>query len=174
MLPLHKTVLLEIAFRTAVIYLFVALGLRLSGKREIGQMSPLDLTVLILVANAVQNAMTGPDVTVLGGIVAALTLFVMNAILIRFLWRHETLRKFVEGSPSILIKDGTMISENLRKQKVTSEEVLQALREHGVEQPAEVAIAVLEIDGSISVIKKNEMPVTDRPHHRIRFLRRNR
>lgn len=161
--------LLEIVARTAIIYLAVLLGLRLTGKREVGQMTPFDLALLILIANAVQNAMTGPDTSVTGGIVAAGTLLVLNFLVSRVVLPNRRLRRFVEGTPTILIRDGQLVQKNLANEHIAPEEVLQALREHGVPRPEEVGLAVLEIDGSISVLRKDELPLKERPHHRFRF-----
>lgn len=164
--------LLEIALRTAIIYLVVLIGIRLTGKREVGQMTPFDLVLLLLIANAVQNAMTGPDTSVTGGLVAAATLLTVNAVVTHVVWRYRTMRRWIEGTPTLLIREGRILKENLAKEQVTSDEVMQALREHGIATLADVSLAVLEIDGSISVLKNDDMPTHMRPHHRIRFLRR--
>jgi uncharacterized membrane protein YcaP (DUF421 family) len=161
--------LLAIFARTAIIYLAVLLGLRLTGKREVGQMTPFDLVLLILIANAVQNAMTGPDTSVTGGIVAAATLLIMNFIVTRLVFHNRQLRRFVEGTPTILIHHGHLLQKNLAIEQITSDEVNQALREHGVPNVEEVTLAVLEVDGSISVLKKDELPSMDQPHHRFKF-----
>jgi len=166
-------ILFDIALRTAAIYFVVLAGMRLIGKGEIGQMTPFDLVLLLLIANAVQNAMTGPDVTLAGGIVAATTLLVINFLLTQLAWRSKNMRRLVEGTPTLLIHNGKLIQKNLNKEKITHEELEQSIREHGVAGLAEVAQATLEIDGAISVLKKEEMPQATRPHHRIRFLRKN-
>jgi uncharacterized membrane protein YcaP (DUF421 family) len=169
---IFNSTLLEIVLRAAIIYLVVLVGIRLAGKREVGQMTPFDLVLLLLIANAVQNAMTGPDTSLTGGIVAAATLLIMNAIITLLVWRQRKFRHLVEGTPTILIHSGKALTKNLDKERVTLEELQQALREHGVGDIEEVSQAVLEIDGSISVLRKDEMPSVARPHHRIRFLRR--
>jgi len=164
--------LAEIILRTAVIYAIVLVGIRLLGKREVGQMTPLDLVLLLLIANAVQNAMTGPDTSVLGGITAAVTLLGLNAIVSRLVARDTRIRKFVEGTPSLLVYNGAIIKEHLQKERITAEDLGLALREHGVGNLNDVHQAVLEIDGSISVLRKDEMPPVPRPHHRIHFQRK--
>ena len=164
--------LLEIALRAVIIYVFVLIGIRLTGKREVGQMTPFDLVLLLLIANTVQNAMTGPDTSVTGGLAAAGALLIANAVVTRLVWRYQKVRKLVEGSPTLLIHDGKILAGNLSKEKVTREELEQALREHGVADISAVSRAVLEVDGSISVLRADEMPTTARPHHRIRFLRK--
>jgi uncharacterized membrane protein YcaP (DUF421 family) len=161
--------LLDIVARTAIIYLAVLIGLRITGKREVGQMSVFDLVLLILIANAVQNGMTGPDTSVTGGLVAAGTLLLMNFIVARLVFRNRKFRRFVEGTPTILIRDGNFLLESLGSEHITPDEVRQALREHGVSSVEEVSVAVLEVDGSISVLKKDEMPSKEQPHHRFRF-----
>src|SRR6266700_1338098 len=95
-------VLLQIVLRTAVIYLLVLIGVRLSGKREVGQMTPFDLTLLLLLSNSVQNAMTGPDTSLLGGAVAAGTLLVLNYGVADLAGGHRRLRKLIEGEPTLL------------------------------------------------------------------------
>src|SRR5215469_16509869 len=96
-------VLLEIVFRTATIYLVVLFGVRLSGKREVGQMTPFDLTLLLLISNSVQNAMTGSDTSLVGGIVAALVLLLMNYVIAEVSGSNRRFRKLVQGQPSLLI-----------------------------------------------------------------------
>lgn len=164
--------LLEIALRTAIIYGVVLLGLRLTGKREVGQMTPFDLVLLLLIANAVQNAMTGPDTSLTGGLVAAATLLAMNTLVTRVGWRSRKFRHLVGGTPTLLIHQGKVLQEHLTKERISAEDLQQALREHGVTRVEDVSLAVLEIDGSISVLKNDEMPAVTRPHHRIRFLRK--
>lgn len=167
------TTLLLIAARTLIVYTVLLLGLRLTGKREVGQMTPFDLVLLLLLSNAVQNAMTGPDTSVSGGIVAAITLLLVNAFLTRLVGQHRHLRKLVEGTPRLLIHSGQVVSKNLAKENLTVDELHQALREHGVASITDVGLAVLEVDGAISVLKKDELPTAVRPHHRIRFIRHN-
>ena len=164
--------LLEIAFRSAIIYLVVLLGLRLTGKRQVGQMTPFDLVLLLLIANAVQNAMTGPDTSLTGGLVAAATLLAMNTLVTRVVWRSRAARHLVEGTPTLLIHNGKLLQEHLTKERISAQDLHQALREHGVTRVEDVSLAVLEIDGSISVLKNDDMPTVGRPHHRIRFLRK--
>jgi uncharacterized membrane protein YcaP (DUF421 family) len=162
--------LFEIVLRTAIVYGVVLIGIRLSGKREVGQMTPFDLALLLLISNAVQNAMTGPDTSVTGGIVAAVTLLVINGLVSQLVWKNRKVRKFIEGSPTILVRHGKLVEKNLEQEKVSADSLIQALREHGIAAISDVSIAVLEIDGSISVIKNDEVPPADRPHRHIRFL----
>lgn len=166
--------LLEVILRTIIIYIIVLVGIRLTGKREVSQMAPFDLVLLLLIANAVQNAMTGPNTSVTGGLVAAGTLLVVNAIITRLSFRSLKLRKELEGTPTMLIHRGELVKKNMQKEHITIDEMEQALREHGISTIRDVGLAVLEVDGAISVLKKDELPTVVKPHHRIRFLIRNK
>ncbi len=164
MFPASGHALIEIALRTAVIYAVVLLGMRLSGKREVGQMTPFDLTLLLLISNAVQNAMTGPDTSLLGGVVAASTLLLLNYLIAEVSGGNRRFRKFVEGQPSLLIHDGQIITAHLAKEHVSMDELQRALREHGIASYHDVALAVLEVDGSISCLKYDEIKPTASTH----------
>lgn len=142
----------NVALRTAAVYLVVLIGLRLAGKREIGQMTTFDLVVLLLLANAVQNAMVGPDTSLTGGILAAVVLLLMNAVVARLRLRWPRLRRLVEGSPTLLVLRGEVLTDRLRREGLDQETLEAALREHGVADLRDVEMAVLEIDGSISIV----------------------
>jgi uncharacterized membrane protein YcaP (DUF421 family) len=150
-------VLLQIVLRTGVIYLLVLIGVRLSGKREVGQMTPFDLTLLLLLSNSVQNAMTGPDTSLLGGAVAASTLLVLNYLIANVAGGSRRFRKLVEGEPSLLIHDGKIIEAHMQHERVSIDELNRSLREHGINSCDQVALAVLEVDGSISCLKYDEI-----------------
>lgn len=150
-------VLLQIVLRTGVIYLLVLIGVRLSGKREVGQMTPFDLTLLLLLSNSVQNAMTGPDTSLLGGAVAATTLLILNYLVANVSGGSRRFRKLVEGEPSLLIHDGKIIETHMARERVSIDELHRALREHGLNSCDQVALAVLEVDGSISCLKYDEI-----------------
>ncbi len=146
----------SIIARTALVYVALLIGLRLAGKRELGQMTPFDLVVILLIANAVQNAMVGPDTSLTGGLIAALVLIVLNyAVAYARRWM-PWLRRAVEGSPTLLINDGEIIDSHLRREGIDVDEVLMAIREHGLAGPEDVKVAVLEVDGSISIVPKDE------------------
>jgi uncharacterized membrane protein YcaP (DUF421 family) len=167
-------VLIEIALRTAVIYGVVLVGVRLSGKREVGQMTPFDLTLLLLISNAVQNAMTGPDTTIAGGVVAAATLLIVNYGVAEMAGGNRRFRKFVEGQPSLLIHDGKVISSHMAKEHVSMDELQRSLREHGIASYHDVAMGVLEVDGSISCLKYDEIkPAADSHLARRKFLQKH-
>jgi uncharacterized membrane protein YcaP (DUF421 family) len=150
-------VLLQIVLRTGVIYLLVLIGVRLSGKREVGQMTPFDLTLLLLLSNSVQNAMTGPDTSLLGGVIAAATLLILNYVVADLAGANRRLRKMIEGEPTLLIHDGKTIESHMAKERVSMDELHRALREHGINSCDQVALAVLEVDGSISCLKYDEI-----------------
>ena len=173
MIPAGGRVLGEIAVRTAVIYGVVLLGVRLSGKREVGQMTPFDLTLLLLISNAVQNAMTGPDTSLIGGIVAATTLLVLNYLVAEFSGGNRRFRRFIQGQPSLLVHDGQVLSAHMAKEHVSMDELERALREHGIASYHDVALAVLEVDGSISCLKYDEIQPTANSHlARRKYLRK--
>ena len=169
---LIRNPLLDIVARTAVIYLTLLVGLRLTGKRQVGQLTPFDLLLLLLLANAVQNAMVGPDVSVAGGLIAAATLFGANAVVARFVSRSKGTARLVEGSPALLVRHGRMLAENLAREGITREDLLRALREHGIDALETVRSAILEVDGTVSVLREDEFPKAPRPHHRIHGIRR--
>src|ERR1700722_6354835 len=150
-------VLLQIVLRTGVIYLLVLIGVRLSGKREVGQMTPFDLTLLLLLSNSVQNAMTGPDTSLLGGVIAASTLLVLNYLVADVALGSRRMRKIIEGEPSLLVHDGQVIQSHMAREHVSMDELHRALREHGINNCDQVALAVLEVDGSISCLKYDEI-----------------
>jgi uncharacterized membrane protein YcaP (DUF421 family) len=167
-------VLIGIAVRTAVVYGVILLGVRLTGKREIGQMTPFDLTLLLLLSNAVQNAMTGPDTSVLGGVTAAATLLLINYVVAEISGRNRKFRKLVQGEPSLLVHDGKVIALHMAREHITMDALHCALREHGIASLQEVALAVLEVDGSISCLKYDEIQPTASTHlaHR-KFLKKH-
>jgi uncharacterized membrane protein YcaP (DUF421 family) len=165
-------VLAQIALRTTVIYAVVLLGVRLSGKREVGQMTPFDLTLLLLLSNAVQNAMTGPDTSLLGGVIAAGTLLVLNYLIAEVSGGNRRFRRFIQGQPSLLIHDGQIISAHMAREHVSADELRRALREHGIADSKDVALAVLEVDGSISCLKYDDLAPTAHTHLRRRFLQK--
>jgi uncharacterized membrane protein YcaP (DUF421 family) len=159
--------------RTAVIYSLVLIGVRLSGKREVGQMTPFDLTLLLLLSNAVQNAMTGPDTSLAGGAVAAFTLLVLNYVVADVSGANRRFRKLVQGQPTLLIHDGKLIEAHMAREHVSMDELERALREHGIASIHDVALAVLEVDGSISVLKYEDVKPEMVPHRRLKFLQKH-
>ena len=159
----------QVVVRTAVIYLVVLLGLRLLGKREIGQLTPFDLVLLLLISNAVQNAMTGPNVSLWAGLLSAATLLLINWLINWTVERFPRLRKAVEGQPTILLSHGKVLLKNMKKEQISLEELEMAAREHGIADLKGVELAVLEMDGSISIIPFSEHHV--RIKRPLRYLR---
>jgi uncharacterized membrane protein YcaP (DUF421 family) len=157
-------VIANIVLRTFIIYLVVLLGVRLSGKREVGQMTPFDLTLLLLISNSVQNAMTGPDNSLIGGIAAAMTLLLMNYVIAELSGANRRFRKFVQGQPSLLIHDGQVVPAHMAKEHVSMDELERALRERGISSYHDVAIGVLEVDGSISCLKYDDLNPSAHSH----------
>ncbi len=165
--------LLEIVLRTTVVYVLVLVGIRLTGKREVGQMTPFDLTLLLLLSNSVQNAMTGPYTSLAGGAVAALVLLVLNYMLAEVSGLNRRFRKLIQGSPTLLIHNGKCITAHIAKEHISMDELNRALREHGVSCIEDVSLAVLEVDGAISVLKYDDVPDHIKPQKRLKFLHRN-
>ncbi|HEU5399863.1 MAG TPA: YetF domain-containing protein [Terriglobales bacterium] len=165
-------VLAGILGRTACIYVLVLLGVRLTGKREVGQMTPFDLVLLLLLSNAVQNAMTGPDTSLAGGVIAALTLLVLNYVVAEWSGLNRRFRRLVQGSPSLLIHNGALVTAHLAKEHVTVDEIQRACREHGISEITDVALGVLEVDGSISLLKYDDCPASVHSPHRLKFLQK--
>lgn len=148
----------EVILRTAVVYLFLVAVLRLSGKREVGQMSILELIVVLLISDAVQNSMVGANTSLLGGLIAVSTLLAMDFGLNALTARSRRLRRAVEGEPRLLVRDGRMLAKGLREEGIDAADVRTAIRNHGLANLDDVRMAVLETDGSISVIPKSSVP----------------
>jgi uncharacterized membrane protein YcaP (DUF421 family) len=160
---------LVIAGKTAIIYLFLVGGLRLLGKRELGQMSVYDLVLIVVIANSVQNAMLGKDTTLIGGLVAAFTLMVLNRIFNWLLTDKPAVRRALIGDPVLIVCDGQYLQGPMHKEGVTRQEVMAAMRKHGVAELHKVRMAVLEVDGEITIVPMQEE--AEGTHHRIRGIR---
>ena len=143
---------LAVALTSTAVYLFIVLAIRLFGKRELAQLSVTDLVFILLISNAVQNAMVGPNTSLGGGLVAAATLFLVNAGFKGLMKRFPKLGKAVEGEPIPLVHRGIVLQKGLDASGLTTQELLEAIREHGVASVKDVDLAVLEIDGNISVL----------------------
>jgi len=168
--PWHT--LLDVALRTSIVYLALLVGLRLTGTRQLGQMSTFDLVLLLIIANAVQNAMVGQDTSLAGGLVAAGVLIAWHRVIDWWRLRSRRVAKLLAGEGIMLIHNGMILEQHCRRAGITRDELRQALREHGVADVAAVMLAVLEPDGAISVIGNDEIIPGTRPHHRIRAIRR--
>ncbi|HUP55157.1 MAG TPA: YetF domain-containing protein [Methylomirabilota bacterium] len=145
----------EVFLRTAIVYLFLVAVLRISGKRQVGQMSVLELVVILVISDAVQNSMVGENTTLWGGLVAVLTLIGMDLALKMLARRSKPLRTAIEGEPRLLVRDGRLLERAIEAEGLEPDEVRAAVRSHGLANVDEVRIAVLETDGSISVIPRD-------------------
>jgi uncharacterized membrane protein YcaP (DUF421 family) len=161
----------NIALRSLLVYVAVFLGLRLMGKREMGQMTVFDLVVILLIANAVQNAMVGRDSSLQGGILAALVLLIVNRGVGLLRLRGVRWGRLLEGTPTVLVEDGEFIDTHLRKEGLDRGEVEMAIREHGLDSVTAVKLAVLETDGSISIVPLTSRVV--RTHKHVRQLKKH-
>jgi len=139
----------EIILRTAVVYAVVLLLLRVAGKRELGQMSPVDLVVILVIANAVQNAMTGGDNSLIGGVIAASTLVAMNIAFSRVAHRVPFVAHLFESEATQLMRNGKLITRNIERENVDMEELTMSAREHGIDDLDAVEAAYLERDGRL-------------------------
>jgi uncharacterized membrane protein YcaP (DUF421 family) len=160
----------QIVVRVTVIYLVLLLGFRLFGKREIGQFTLFDLVLVLLIANAVQPAMTGPDTSLLGGLLIIGTLLVVNFAVNWLEIRLPLFREAFVGEPTIIAQDGKWRTQAMRREGVSQREAEMALREHGVERVEDTRLVVLETDGSFSVVPR-EAWVTQARRRR-RYIRR--
>ena len=138
--------------KSVSIYVFIIIAIRLFGKKEISQLSVVDLVFILLISNSVQNAMVGNDTTVQGGMAAALGLFVCNYVIRFFLYRSKKFSQTLEGEKIVLAVDGKVLQEGLKRAKMTEDEVCMAVREHGVNDITDANLVVLEVDGNISVL----------------------
>jgi uncharacterized membrane protein YcaP (DUF421 family) len=127
----------------------------LFGKKELSQLSIVDLVLVLLISNSVQNAMVGNDTSLLGGLLAATSLFGMNWVFKNLLFKSDKLSGFIQGHPLMLIYHGKTIQKNVENSRVSKEELEAAIREHGVNSIEDVDIAVLEVDGNISIVSND-------------------
>ncbi|HEY9898211.1 MAG TPA: YetF domain-containing protein [Pantanalinema sp.] len=164
------TGILEIVGRTSAVYFFILFGLRVAGKREMGQMTVFDLVVILVIANAVQNAMVGSNTSLLGGLVAAATLLTINFFVSKLRYHHPLIAHWIGGMPTVIIQDGRFVPQALKKEALSEDEVLMAIREHGFDSPDQVKVALLETDGSISVVPKDGRHIRHR--RRVRVLKK--
>ncbi len=143
---------LNIIVSTAIVYVALVAGVRLFGKKELSQLSVVDLIFILLISNAVQNAMTGPNTTLEGGLIAAGVLFAMNFLLKLIMYYFPGFGKLVQGEPVMLVYRGRMNLKNMRRAKISKSEIEEAAREHGVPSIEDIDLAMLEVDGNISVL----------------------
>ena len=140
--------------RPIIVYLFLIIGLRLAGKRELAQLNPFDLVVLLTISNTVQNAIIGNDNSVLGGLIGATTLLVVNYLVVRWTFRHPRLERLVEGTPTVLIKDGVVDIKAMERELVTVDELASAAHKQGYLSLEDVDSGVLESGGSLTFLPR--------------------
>lgn len=148
--------ILDVVVRSLCVYLFMVVAIRLFGKNQLSQLNAGDVVLLLLISNAVQNAMVGQDTSLQGGLIAALVLFVANFIVKRLMFSNRKFESFLEDDPVILIRDGVIDEKALDEVKITKDELQEAIREHGVDGIKNVKLSILEVDGNISVISEDE------------------
>ncbi|MEO8636599.1 MAG: YetF domain-containing protein [Gemmatimonadales bacterium] len=149
--------------RPVVVYLFLILGLRLAGKRELAQLNPFDLVVLLTLSNTVQNAIIGNDTSMLGGIIGATTLLGINYLMVMLVFRYKRVGVIVEGGPDVLIKDGRILEDRLTSERIERAELEAAARKQGFASLKDVDQAILYPGGAFCFIAK--VPTGEAIHH---------
>src|SRR5947207_3207268 len=144
----------ELIVRALIVYAFLIVLLRLTGKRQVGQLAPFDLVLLLILSNAVQNSMNGGDNSLIGGLITAVSLIVLNYLVGVATYRSKTIEAFIEGRPQVLIHDGKLFEGTMASAKLTHHELNAALRQAGCACVDDVQSALLETNGSISVIPR--------------------
>ena len=161
---------LEKILRPIIVYVFLIVGLRLAGKRELAQLNPFDLVVLLTLSNTVQNAIIGDDNSVTGGVIGATALLAVNYLVVRFLYDHRKLDQLVEGKADVLMEDGKIHEERLKKELITMEELMAAARKQGFDSLADVQQCVLEPGGTLCFIAKKPDTGDVRHQELLRYL----
>lgn len=141
-----------IILRSSAVYFFMVIALRLFGKKELSQLNTADVILILLISNSVQNTMVGNNTSLWGGLAAASVLFIINFILKKLMFAYPKFSDFMQEKPEILIHDGNLDFKTLSKLNISSDELKEAMREHGIEYFKDVKLAMLEIDGNISII----------------------
>jgi uncharacterized membrane protein YcaP (DUF421 family) len=155
---------LIIAGKTLVVYLFLIAGLRLLGKRELGQMNIFDLVLIVVLGNSVQNAMMNNDNSLGGGLIAATTLLIVNRLFNILLHRSKRVERAMVGQPMLILNEGIPIEQRMRREGITRDQLMTALREHGLTRLDQARMCVLEVDGSISVVPMDTESLKTRRH----------
>jgi uncharacterized membrane protein YcaP (DUF421 family) len=163
---------IELVVRTAIIYLLFLVALRISGKRELGQFTLFDLALVLLAANALQPAMTGPDQSITGGLVILVTIFTLNRLVAHARLRIPLVRRLLEFTPTVVGRDGTWLTDEVQKQELDADDLDAALHEHGLERVEQMKVATLEEDGSISIVPRESDDNPTARRRRRRYKRR--
>lgn len=153
---------LSIVISSVAVYLFMIFAIRLFGKKELSQLSVIDLVFILLISNSVQNAMVGSNTTLWGGLVAASALFIVNFVMKQAIYRFPSLSKIIQGEAILLVYKGNMKIDNMHRTRITHEELMEAVREHGVDSILDVDLAILEVDGNISILSNDFHRKTNR------------
>jgi uncharacterized membrane protein YcaP (DUF421 family) len=146
----------EKILRSLLVFIFLAVALRLGGKRELAQINVLDLAVLLLASNALQNALIGDDNSVTGGVIGASTLFIANYVFIRLTFRHSKLRRILEGRPRVLLRNGRLDRKAMDKEAITQEELEDQLLDKGMTSFDGVGLIILETNGKLVFLNKEQ------------------
>lgn len=144
----------EKVFRSVVVYTFLLVAFRLSGKRQLGQLTAFDLVVLLIISNVVQNAVIGNDNSLTGGLIGAATILLVNTAVAYITFRFRRADRFIEHSPTLLVRHGRVLRSNLRRERLGPRDLRAALRHHGVVSMRDIRYAFLEEDGHVSVITR--------------------
>lgn len=165
--------ILDVLVRSIVIYLFIIIAIRIFGKKELSQLNVIDLVFILLISNSVQNAMIGNNTSIVGGVTAASSLFILNFVLKNLFFKSKKISEFFQGDPVMLVYQGKVNKVHLDRTGISMDELMEAVREHGVEKLSEVDLAVLEVDGNISVLSKNYQKKTTKRRKAHRFITKN-
>lgn len=164
----------DVALRSLAVYLFMFAAIRIFGKNQLSQLNAGDIVLLLLISNAVQNAMVGSNISLEGGLVAASVLFVANFALKKVIFKNPKIKSFLESDPIILIKDGVVDNVKMNHEEISFDELEETVREHGVERIQDVKLAVLEVDGNISVVSfETGTNKTNFTRHKRKFPRKS-
>ena len=147
--------LAEKILRSVVVYVFLLIAFRFTGKRQVGSMTPFDLVVLLIISNVVQNAVIGSDNSLGGGLIGAVAILMLNWGVVELTYRYKGARRVLEGEPSLLVHNGKILKGHLDRERISMDDLEGALRKSGVVNASEVRFAVLEENGQISVIPKS-------------------
>lgn len=161
----------DIIIRSVSVYFFMVIALRIFGKKELSQLNTTDIILILLISNSVQNAMVGPDTSLLGGLTAAAVLFLVNFLLKKILFRYRKLANLLQDKPEILIHNGKPDYTVLSRLGITHDELMEAAHEHGIEHLTDIKLAILEMDGNISIISGDKN--LKQTHYKRRHNRKN-
>lgn len=141
--------------RAAIVYIFLFVLLRFIGKKHVGELSPFDLIVLLILSETVQNAMIGQDTSLIGGLISAATLLVLAQVMSFLTWRSKRAERIIDGAPKVLVRHGHRRGDTMKQEQISIAELMEAMRREGLSNIADVRAAVLENDGTISILKRN-------------------